>query len=106
MEIGNSLHTDWNLLTLVWSDLAGLEVLYEDKFYSMEHTGNQYLVCNCGDFLSSLTKGKFKSPWHQVIQPKNGVRNSLVYFYYPKHDHPMVKDKVMNENRLLGLFVD
>ena len=75
MEIGNSLHTDWNLLTMVWTDLVGFEVLYEDKYYKVEETGNRYLICNCGDFLSSLTKGKLRSPWHQVIQPRNGVRN-------------------------------
>jgi len=91
---------------MVWTDLVGFEVLYEDKYYKVEETGNRYLICNCGDFLSSLTKGKLRSPWHQVIQPRNGVRNSLVYFYYPRHDHPVVQDKVYNEDRLLGLFVD
>jgi isopenicillin N synthase-like dioxygenase len=28
LQIGNSLHTDWNLLTLVWTDRVGLQVLY------------------------------------------------------------------------------
>ena len=46
------------------------------------------------------------SPWHRVILPKEGVRNSMVYFFYPKHDLPVAKNKVVNEDRLLGLFVD
>mgnify|MGYP001016421964 FL=1 len=50
--------------------------------------------------------GKVASPWHRVILPKEGVRNSLVYFFYPKHDLPVAKNKILNEDRLLGLFVD
>ena len=56
-EIGNSLHTDWNMLTLVWTDSIGFEVLYKGELYQLEQTGDQYLVCNCGDFLSSLSNG-------------------------------------------------
>ena len=51
-------------------------------------------------------EGKVASPWHRVILPEEGVRNSLVYFFYPKHDLPVAKNKIVNEGRLLGLFVD
>ena len=35
-RIGNSLHSDWNLLTLVWTDQPGLEVLYKGNYSNVE----------------------------------------------------------------------
>jgi isopenicillin N synthase-like dioxygenase len=91
----------------VWTDQPGLEVLYKGEYHPIESQGEEhYLICNFGDFLSSHLQGKIQSPWHRVILPKEGVRNSLVYFFYPKSDHPVVQHKVFNENKLLGLFVD
>lgn len=58
-QIGNSLHTDWNLLTLVWSDRPGLEVLHENQYLDFsDPLPGPGLVCNFGDFLSSVSKGK------------------------------------------------
>ena len=91
-QIGNSLHSDWNLLTLVWTDTPGLEVLYEGQYHSLHPNEESALICNFGDSLSSMMKGRVKSPWHRVILPDQGVRNSLVYFFYPKDDQPVVQE--------------
>ena len=85
-RIGNSLHSDWNLLTLVWTDRPGLEVLHEGQYHNLHPDDDFALICNYGDYLSSMMGGKVKSPWHRVILPEEGVRNSLVYFFYPKDD--------------------
>ena len=46
--------------------------------------------------------GRVASPWHRVILPKEGVRNSMVYFFYPKHDLPIAKNKIVNQTDLFG----
>ncbi|KRX03725.1 hypothetical protein PPERSA_04233 [Pseudocohnilembus persalinus] len=105
---GNSLHSDWNLLTLVWADTEGLEVLRDDGKFDKVHPQNQDdLICNFGDFMASLTNGKIRSPWHRVVQPPPGKeRNSLILFYYPKYDYPVQKNVIQHQGRPLGLFVD
>lgn len=105
-QLGNSLHTDWNLLTLVWTDKPGLQVLYEDEYIDYHDEKHEYsLICNFGDFLSSISHGKIRSPWHRVVLAEQ-QRNSLVYFSYPRCSHPVVTHRVYNEDRLLGLFVN
>merc|ERR1740139_448188 len=105
-EIGNSLHTDWNLLTLVWTDKPGLQVYHEGEYIDYADSDREYsLICNFGDFLSSMSNGEIKSPWHRVVMNEE-ERNSLVFFYYPKHSQPVAKKKIYNEKKLLGVFVD
>jgi isopenicillin N synthase-like dioxygenase len=95
-QIGNSLHTDWNLLTLVWTNRVGLQVLYDGEYIDYHDDQNEWsLICNFGDFLSSTSKGQIKSPWHRVIMNEN-ERDSIVFFYYPKNSHPVVKEKIYN----------
>mmetsp|Transcript_20951 Transcript_20951/g.57640 ORF Transcript_20951/g.57640 Transcript_20951/m.57640 type:complete len:293 (-) Transcript_20951:491-1369(-) len=48
------------------------------------------LVCNGGDFLSLLTRGRLISPVHRVLAPTGGrERYSLVFFAYPNYDVPL-----------------
>lgn len=104
--LGNSLHTDWNLLTLVWTDKPGLQVLYEGQYIDYHDEDCEYsLICNFGDFLSSMSHGQIRSPWHQVVLAEQ-KRNSIVYFSYPRSSHPVLTHRVHNQDRLLGLFVD
>ena len=65
--IGSSLHTDWNLLTLVWASSKGLQMAtaagdsnsteYEELQFEDVHPEEElHLICNFGDFLSSFSQ--------------------------------------------------
>lgn len=104
----NSLHTDWNFITLVYADANGYQYRDNDgNFQNIITETNDCLIVNFGDFLSSWTDGKIVSPWHQVVMVKEiEVRNSLVFFYYPSASSPSVKNPVYNQGEPISLFVD
>src|SRR3546814_4528856 len=43
------------------------------------------MIVNCGDYLSLLSRGRYKSPVHRVLCPPVD-RVSYVFFYYPSYD--------------------
>src|SRR3546814_13700662 len=43
------------------------------------------MIVNCGDYLSLLSLGRYKSPVHRVLCPPVD-RVSYVFFYYPSYD--------------------
>jgi isopenicillin N synthase-like dioxygenase len=104
----NSLHTDWNLITLVYTDADGFQYRDDDgKFQNISPETDNCLIVNFGDYLSSLTDGKISSPWHQVVDTKEKEeRNSLVFFYYPSASSEAVKNPIYNQGEALSLFVD
>lgn len=104
----NSLHTDWNLLTLVWTDGPGFQFEGPDgKFEDVGLPHDQSLLVNFGDYLAAMTEGRVVSPWHKVdVARMSKPRNSLVFFYYPSPLSPAVHEPVFQGGRPLGLFVD
>ncbi|ANH12815.1 TPA: 2OG-Fe(II) oxygenase family protein [Legionella pneumophila] len=104
----NSLHTDWNLITLVYADADGYQYRdNEGNFQNIIPETDDCLIVNFGDFLSAWTGGKIVSPWHQVVEAKKkDVRNSLVFFYYPAASSSAVKNPIYNQGEPLSLFVD
>ena len=104
----NSTHTDWNLLTIVWTNAPGFQVELEDgSFADVNPEHESYFIVNFGDYLSSLTAGKIASPWHRVVDHGFAdTRDSFVFFYYPPAECKAVKDLIYNNNKPLSLFVD
>jgi len=104
----NSLHTDWNLITLVYTDADGFQYRDNDgNFQNLVPENDKCLIVNFGDFLSSWSDGRIVSPWHQVVDTKKKqIRNSLVFFYYPAAASPAVKNPIYNQDEALSLFVD
>jgi len=98
----NSLHTDWNLITLVYADTDGYQYRdNEGNFHNVIPETDECLIVNFGDFLSSWTDGKIVSPWHQVVDTKKkDIRNSLVFFYYPAASSSAVKNPIYNQGQL------
>lgn len=86
-KIGSSPHTDWGLSTSILQDGAGGLQFLEQKTQRWIDVPcpEDALVFNCGDYLSLLSKGRLKSPVHQVVT--TGVeRTSFVFFYYPNFE--------------------
>ena len=60
---------------------------------------------NCGDYLSLLTNGRYKSPLHRVVS-KGKDRVSAVFFYYPSYEAKIPKlfkeDLSLFKNQRIG----
>ncbi|OQS01406.1 hypothetical protein ACHHYP_01058 [Achlya hypogyna] len=85
--VGSSPHTDWGFLTLILQDpTGGLQFYHEGDWIDVPYVPGT-LVVNGGDYLSLLTKGRWVSPVHRVVNHHTDKeRYSMVYFYYPDYD--------------------
>lgn len=84
-SIGSSPHTDWGFLTVILQDaVGGLQFLSNGEWKDVPCVPNSMIV-NCGDYLSLLSGGRYKSPIHRVLCPPVD-RVSYVFFYYPSYD--------------------
>jgi isopenicillin N synthase-like dioxygenase len=62
--------------------VGGLEVEYEGQWRAIPPVEGA-VICNCGDFLSISTGGKYVSPRHRVTLHPSRHRYSAVFFAYP-----------------------
>jgi isopenicillin N synthase-like dioxygenase len=84
--MGSSPHTDWGFLTLIHQDdVGGLQFQHNGEWIDVPYIPGS-LVVNCGDFLHAQSGGRFHSPVHRVLAPKDRDRTSFVFFYYPKFE--------------------
>jgi len=84
--ICSSPHTDWGFLTVILQDnVGGLQFLFNNKWINVPVVENG-LIINAGDYLRIVSKNRYVSPIHRVICPISGIRNSFVFFFYPKYD--------------------
>lgn len=111
--MGSSPHTDWGLCTLITQSVDGgcaLEVYCEGVGYVGAEPREGCLVANCGDYLSLLTRGRFKSPLHRVVLTER-ERFSFVFFAYPNFEAQMLKkqhvpEKLAHGNGKLSILSD
>ncbi|KAJ8903483.1 hypothetical protein NDN08_004589 [Rhodosorus marinus] len=107
-SLGSSPHTDWGFLTLIMPDpdSKGLEVFLDEKWHDVR-CSQDYLVANCGDFLTILTRGRLSSPIHRVTLSQE-ERVSFVLFFYPNFDTNLedVGFSSADDLQSLSLFAD
>ncbi|RIA98466.1 hypothetical protein C1645_812728 [Glomus cerebriforme] len=111
-KIGSSPHTDWGFLTLVLQldNSQGLQLFHDNQWWDIPSKPASIIV-NCGDYLSLITRGKYISPLHRVINDGTNERYSTVLFYYPSYDAkiPLIDNKEEEEfelNKRLSIFKD
>jgi isopenicillin N synthase-like dioxygenase len=76
-------HTDYGLLTLLaQDDVGGLEVKARSGWIAAPPIPGA-LVCNIGDMLERLTRGRFVSTPHRVVNRTGRERLSFPFFYDP-----------------------
>ncbi|KAG9298336.1 hypothetical protein G9A89_002824 [Geosiphon pyriformis] len=106
--IGSSPHTDWGFLTLLLQPdkITGLQLFYDNEWRDVPSKPG-HIVVNCGDYLSLLTRGLYKSPLHRVISDGINERYSMVFFYYPKYDShiPFVQNTLSDDSELRDLSI-
>jgi isopenicillin N synthase-like dioxygenase len=86
-EWGVAEHTDYGLLTLLAQDSqGGLEVRHRDGHWIEVEPTSGVIVCNIGDMLERLTRGRFRSTPHRVRNTSGISRLSFPYFFDPSWD--------------------
>lgn len=87
--VGSSPHTDWGLLTAILQDkVNGLQFYHNNRWNDVIAEKNDIII-NAGDYLSYVSNGKYHSPIHRVLCPKDSNRMSFVLFYYPSYSSPV-----------------
>jgi isopenicillin N synthase-like dioxygenase len=83
---GVAEHTDYGLLTLLGQDeLGGLEVNTSDGWQAVDPIPGGF-VCNLGDMLERLTRGRYRSTPHRVRNEARRDRLSFPFFLDPSWD--------------------
>jgi isopenicillin N synthase-like dioxygenase len=83
---GVGAHTDYGLLTLLQQDtVGGLQVLNRDRWLDVPPLADS-LVCNVGDMLERLTRGRYLSALHRAKNVTTRERLSMVLFLDPAFD--------------------
>lgn len=79
-------HTDYGLLTILQQDdCGGLEVKTKSGWVQVEPAPNVF-VCNIGDMLELLTRGKYVSTPHRVKNTSGRERFSFPFFFDPNFE--------------------
>ena len=83
-DLGVGEHSDYGLLTLLGQDRhGGLEVRAADGSWIAVPPRGRSLVINIGDMFERLTRGRFRSAPHRVINGSGQDRLSWPLFYDP-----------------------
>lgn len=82
-------HTDYGLITLLAQDRCGGLQVRTDRGWIEVLPIEGTLVCNVGDMLERLTRGRFVSAPHRVLNRSGRERLSFPLFYDPDFDASM-----------------
>jgi len=82
-HLGVGEHTDYGLLTILWQDDSeGLQVKRNSTWVDAPPIPDSF-VCNVGDMLERLTRGRFLSAPHRVRNASGRSRLSFAFFFDP-----------------------
>ena len=83
-DLGVGEHTDYGFLTLLAQDRhGGLELKHRDGSWLSAPPRDGALVINLGDMFERLTRGRFRSAPHRVINRSGQPRLSFPLFFDP-----------------------
>ena len=78
-------HEDINLITLlVGAEESGLEVLSKSGKWIPIESRSKSIVCNIGDMMQLVTRGKLRSTTHRVVEygRENQNRDTACHFFF------------------------
>jgi isopenicillin N synthase-like dioxygenase len=81
-EWGVGEHTDYGLLTILKQAAGGLQVKSKTRWVDA-HPIEGSFVCNIGDMLDRMTRGRYRSTAHRVRNPGPIDRLSCPFFFDP-----------------------
>ncbi|KAB5542735.1 hypothetical protein GE09DRAFT_1191997 [Coniochaeta sp. 2T2.1] len=80
-QVGLGSHTDFGILTILWQDnTGGLQILSPEGEWINAKPIPGTLVCNMGDLMSMITRGRFVSDIHKAKNETAGERISIPFF--------------------------
>ena len=83
-------HTDYGLLTILkQDDTGGLQIKSRDRWIDAPPVPGTF-ICNIGDMLERLTRGRYRSTPHRVRNVSHRSRYSFPFFFDPHFNAPMV----------------
>ncbi len=95
-------HTDYGLLTILRQDLSGgLQVKVKSRWVEAPPIPHSF-VCNIGDMLDRLTKGRYLSTPHLVRNRAGSDRLSFAFFFDPNFNaevRPIEMETEVNDNK-------
>jgi isopenicillin N synthase-like dioxygenase len=101
-SFGVGEHTDYGMLTILRQDESGgLEIKVDSEWMAAPPLKNSF-VCNIGDMLDRVTKGKYLSAPHRVRNVSGRDRISFAFFFDPNFAaeiKPIDSAASVNENR-------
>ncbi|MEZ5321911.1 MAG: 2-oxoglutarate and iron-dependent oxygenase domain-containing protein [Microthrixaceae bacterium] len=71
-------HTDYGLLTMLYTDGPGLQVYAGGRWVDVDPGAG--LFCNIGDMLERATGGRYRATRHRVLTTSNGKRSIACFF--------------------------
>lgn len=78
--VGISPHTDWGLITILYTEVGGLQVNINNKWHNVPPKKDHFII-NIADMVEILTGGIYKSTLHRVINTDE--KYSIAMFYEP-----------------------
>jgi isopenicillin N synthase-like dioxygenase len=94
-------HTDYGLLTMLkQDDSGGLQIKVQSNWVDADPIRNSF-VCNVGDMLERLTRGRYRSAPHRVRNITGRSRLSFAFFFDPNFNaemKPVLADAPVVEN--------
>jgi len=88
-QLGQIAHTDVGSITVLFSQLGGLQVLGQNDEWLFVEPKPGHAVINVGDSLRFLTGGVLRSSLHRVVSHPDALqqpRYSIAYFMRPEYD--------------------
>jgi len=75
-------HCDFGTLTLVHvcDPVEEYEIFYDDKWRTINHPSDDFLIVNIGDFMQIWSDNKLKSTPHRITNKTKKERHSMIMF--------------------------
>ncbi|KAG6593078.1 Hyoscyamine 6-dioxygenase, partial [Cucurbita argyrosperma subsp. sororia] len=94
LTLGLSQHCDPSLITILFQEVNGLQVLKDGQWIGVHPIDNAFVV-NIGFVLQVISNGKLKAAEHRVVTNAKISRQSLTYLVYPKDEVTMEPAKCL-----------
>lgn len=99
--IGIAPHTDWGLLSILFTTTDGLQIYVNNEWINIPTIENHFIV-NIGDMLEIISNGVYKSTLHRVLTINE--KYSIVFFFEPDLDYLVKPNMITEKNKYNEIY--